>query len=49
MLAELDHVKKQYGDFKLDCTIEIPEDCVTGLIGANGAGKSTTFKTILGF
>lgn len=48
MLAELDHVKKQYGDFKLDCTIEIPEDCVTGLIGANGAGKSTTFKTILG-
>lgn len=48
MLAELDHVKKQYGDFKLDCSIEIPEDCVTGLIGANGAGKSTTFKAILG-
>lgn len=48
MLAELDHVKKQYGDFKLDCSIEIPEDRVTGLIGANGAGKSTTFKAILG-
>ena len=48
MLAELHHVKKQYGDFSLDCTMEIPENSVTGLIGANGAGKSTTFKTILG-
>lgn len=48
MLARLDHVKKQYRDFTLDCSMEIPEDCVTGLIGANGAGKSTTFKTILG-
>lgn len=48
MLAELHHVKKQYGDFSLDCTMEIPENFVTGLIGANGAGKSTTFKTILG-
>ena len=24
------------------------EGCVTGLIGQNGAGKSTTFKAILG-
>lgn len=48
MLAKLEHVKKQYGDFLLDCTIEIPENCITGLIGANGAGKSTTFKMILG-
>lgn len=35
MLAKLEHVKKQYGDFLLDCTIEIPENCITGLIGAN--------------
>lgn len=48
MLAELDHVKKQYGDFTLDCTLEIPENSITGLIGANGAGKSTAFKLILG-
>lgn len=26
----------------------MPRGCVTGLIGTNGAGKSTTFKTILG-
>lgn len=48
MLAELHQVKKHYKDFSLDCSIEIMEDRVTGLIGANGAGKSTTFKAILG-
>ena len=48
MLAELDQVKKQYKDFTLDCSMKIQEDCVTGLIGANGAGKSTTFKMLLG-
>ena len=48
MLVQLTNVTKQYKDFHLNCTLEIPEDSVTGLIGANGAGKSTTFKTILG-
>ena len=48
MLAELNHVKKTYKDFQLDCSLSVREDCVTGLIGANGAGKSTTFKSILG-
>ena len=48
MLAELNHVKKTYKDFQLDCSLTVREDCVTGLIGANGAGKSTTFKSILG-
>ncbi|MFR5151466.1 MAG: ATP-binding cassette domain-containing protein [Ruminococcus sp.] len=28
--------------------MEIEEGQITGLIGANGAGKSTTFKVILG-
>ena len=48
MLAELNHVKKTYKDFQLNCSLSVREDCVTGLIGANGAGKSTTFKAILG-
>ncbi len=48
MLAELHQVKKHYKDFSLDCSIRIPEDHVTGLIGSNGAGKSTTFKAVLG-
>lgn len=48
MLLKLDHVQKQYKDFSLDCSLQVNEGCVTGLIGANGAGKSTTFKAILG-
>ena len=30
------------------CSMEVKPGAVTGLIGANGAGKSTTFKAILG-
>ena len=48
MLVQLDHVKKIYDDFALELNMQIPENCVTGLIGANGAGKSTTFKLMLG-
>ena len=44
MLAELNHVKKTYKDFQLDCSLAVREDCVTGLIGANGAGKSTHLR-----
>lgn len=48
MLLKLDQVQKHYKDFQLDCSMEVKEGYVTGLIGANGAGKSTTFKAILG-
>lgn len=48
MLLRLDGVRKQYGDFQLDCSIQVEAGYVTGIIGANGAGKSTTFKAILG-
>ena len=48
MLAELTKVRKQYGNFSLDCTMHLEEGRITGLIGKNGAGKSTTFKAILG-
>ena len=40
-------VKKQYGSFMLDVSMEVKPGMVTGLIGANGAGKSTTFKAAL--
>lgn len=40
-------VKKQYGSFVLDVSMEVKPGTVTGLIGANGAGKSTTFKAAL--
>lgn len=47
MLLELEHVNKNYKNFSLDCSLKVEEGCVTGLIGANGAGKSTTFKSVL--
>lgn len=46
-MLRLDKVKKQYQEFQLDCSMEVQTGCVTGLIGKNGAGKSTTFKLIL--
>ena len=48
MLVQLDHAKKKYGSFTLELDMQIPEDQIIGLIGANGAGKSTTFKLMLG-
>lgn len=48
MLVKLDNVKKRYGDFNLNCSIQLEEGHITGIIGANGAGKSTMFKAILG-
>lgn len=48
MLVKLEHVTKAYGDFKLDCSLSLKEGHITGLVGQNGAGKSTTFKAILG-
>lgn len=44
----MEHVKKQYKDFHLDCSLTVKPGMITGLIGANGAGKSTTFKAVLG-
>ncbi len=32
-----------------DTTFEIPTGTITGLVGVNGAGKSTIFKAIMGF
>ena len=47
-MLRLENVRKQYKDFELDCSLRVEAGNVTGLIGANGAGKSTTFKAILG-
>lgn len=47
-MIELKDVHKKYKDFCLNVSMEVRPGCVTGLIGKNGAGKSTTFKAILG-
>ena len=46
---EIKHLTKHYRDFTLnDICLEIPCGSIMGLIGENGAGKSTTIKSILG-
>lgn len=47
-MLKIENLKKNYKSFSLDCSLEILPGRVTGLIGQNGAGKSTTFKAILG-
>lgn len=47
-MVKIENLRKSYGRFSLDCSMEILPGRVTGLIGANGAGKSTTFKAVLG-
>ena len=46
---EIKNLTKSYPGFVLDhVNIELPTGCVMGLIGENGAGKSTTIKLLLG-
>jgi ABC-2 type transport system ATP-binding protein len=47
-MIEFDRFTKQYRDFHLDISMEIPDNRVVGIIGRNGCGKSTTIKAILG-
>ena len=47
-MIELKNIKKQYNDFCLECSLEVGEGQIVGLIGRNGAGKSTAFKAMLG-
>ena len=45
---EIKNLTKHYGDFTLDnLNLTLPSGCIMGLIGENGAGKSTTIKLIL--
>lgn len=47
-MIQLDNVRKEYDNFQLECSMNVLAGQVTGLIGRNGAGKSTAFKTMLG-
>ncbi len=47
-MVKVDNLVKKYGDFCLKISLEIPDGTVTGIVGKNGAGKSTIIKAILG-
>ena len=47
-MLKIENLRKDYADFKLDCSLEVKQGCITGLVGQNGAGKSTIFKAVLG-
>ena len=47
-MIKIENMKKRYGDFGLDISLELPSGKVSGLVGKNGAGKTTTIKAILG-
>ena len=47
-MLKLQNVVKNYGAFSLHCSLELKNGQISALIGQNGAGKSTTFKAILG-
>ena len=47
-MLEINGLVKKYKDFTLNCSMKVERGCITGLVGENGAGKSTTFKSVLG-
>ena len=48
-ILQIDSLCKSYEDFSLkNISFTLPQGCIMGLVGQNGAGKSTTLKAILG-
>ncbi len=49
-MLDVHEISKRYGNKNVlkNVTFSVPEGEIVGFIGDNGAGKSTTFKIILG-
>ena len=48
LAIEIRGLEKHYKDFDLKLDLELPEGCILGLVGENGAGKTTAIKCLLG-
>lgn len=46
-MIEINNLQKEYRDFKLNVSLEVKDGQITGVVGRNGAGKSTIIKAIL--
>ena len=45
----LSHINKSFGDFAIrDLNLTVPSGTICGLVGENGAGKSTTIRLLMG-
>ena len=48
-VIELSHIQKSFGDFAIrDLNLTVPAGTICGLVGENGAGKSTTIRLLMG-
>lgn len=47
-MITMQNVRKTYGNFIFEMSMELPDGQILGLVGKNGAGKSTAIKLILG-
>ena len=47
---DIQHLKKYFGGIKAvdGCTFQVPKGQISGLIGPNGSGKTTTFNLLTG-